>query len=532
MFVPVAAVMRSSRVPGFEISGTYMRHTLTADTVDSYRGVTHPAGTRVVAPLRLADPFEVPGAVTWKLGSGADDPPQTIDGMAWVFCCHDVKALADTGTALFYIEEDLMQLYASEPTMAIDAFDPITYGTGEAALAWHSLSNMPVLAIEATRDRFWRSRGTIAPVIGAFMGSFRGPAGGVVQAVSTTGSISTAIMFAKKIELECVRMRVQTELTNLPADDRGNASLLAGDADALPVGRPHGLCCAPAIVQSPAVWSVRRDWRVAKFFGDPFDLNIPLDLPLIMYTGRSQRDNFMRGDRPFIIEFGSTPTYGSVKRTGAVNIGNTTMGVWTLVADQSIPLSFYEASINHHPCTFQVPIAVELNGGPRREIRTRKQFYDFFGEVTVRSADAIFHYRDGTQLSLHYESCAPGQMYRINDLSRPQVDLPPLVSIRDTDLVIAIPVALMPHNYPAVKEDIWRRMHNGQCMRHDLRFQDISATPSEEAHRLWSRLPKSAPYRLLPSDPWQWDPRNQNPFYAMPYISAHQSSKFMSDLRS
>lgn len=530
MFVPVAALTRSSRVPGFEIAGTYMRHTLTASATDSYTGVTHPAGTRVAAPLRLADPSEVPGAVTWKADSDDDEPPQTVNGLVWVFCCHDIKALADTGTALFYIEEDLAQLYVSEPRMAIDAFDPITYGTGEAALAWHPLSNMQVLARDATRDRFWRSRGTLAPVIGAFMGSFRGPLGGVVQAVSTTGSISTAIMFAKKIELECIRMRVQTALANLPAADRGNASLLAGDVDALPLGRPHGLCCAPEIVQSPAVWSVRRDWRVTKFFGDPTD--IPVDLPLIMYTGQSQRDNFMRGDRPFIIDLGPTPTYGGVKRTGAVNVGNTTMGVWTLVPGQTIPLSFYEASINQHPCSFQVPIGVELNRGPRREIQTRKQFYDFFGEVTLRSADVVFHYRDGTHLSLHYESCAPGQMYRIDDLSQPQVDLPPLVSIRDTDLVIAIPIALMPSNQFAIKEDIWRRMHNGQCMRHDLRFQDISATASEEAHRLWSRLPKSAPYRLLPSDPWQWDPRNQNPLYAMPYVPAHQSPKFMSDLRS
>lgn len=508
---------------------TVVAFTLAEPALDLYTLTMVPAGTEVVAPVLVVPINEVPGVATFNQEDPADWPPQVVGSRAWVYCHHDFRAYGATA-AQFYRRQDLERVVRSEARLGTMMFDPITYGTGRTALLFHAAATVSAAARQHAVDAFMRTRGPAGYLQAGRMGSVRLPAEGRQR----PRGIPRELIFASSIEQTNFLSRIVAAMRQSPRviDTRMPESSLSIPKSVLPFGINQNLCLDGITVQSAAAWSVRRDWRVAEFFGTPDGENLPLDLPLRCWTGESYRDSFLGGGEPILAVPNPAQVRTGITRAGGVCLGLGTVPVWTLAPGQEIPAAILSSRFNDMPATFALPTQFRVNGtGPITPVNSRAQLIDRLAAVNLTRASVEMDFPVVGTLRFNYAACTPGYAYAFDPRTDPIINLPPL-SPPVAELTVVVPIALMVTRDEALLREMHTRIMRGQSPITNLWGGALRTDEAAEVARVQTLRPLSLPYTLQGSRPEAWDNREQNPLYGLPYIHSQHSPKLLAQIRS
>lgn len=508
---------------------TVMVHTLAEGTIDLYTRTLVAEGTEVVAPLLVVPVNDIPGVTTFNQDDPDDWPPQVVGPRAWVFCCHDYS-LQPRNSAWFYRRQDLERIVRAEPLLSFAMFDPLTYGTGRVALLFHPAGYVQDAKRKMAADAFMRSRGPQAHLQAGRMGSVR-----LIIAERPRG-IPKELIFASTAEKITFLQRIVATFLRLPRapdkrfPDTPHTGSIRTDARLLPLGAHENLCLEGMTVQSAAAWSVRRDWRVVEFFGTPGGANIALDLPLVCWTDESYYECFVSGRKPIIAVPRPSQVRGGVTRTGAVCLGVGPLPVWTLAPDQQVPPEMLDSMVGDMPATFNHPTHFrEMPSGPLTSVSSRADLQERLSTLGVSRATVEFTFAPGVKLLLNFTQVNAGYAYAV-DAASPIINLPPLHRLV-LGLTVAVPIALMANPDPAVLRDMHARIMQGRAPTEDLYGNSLRVINPAEVARARDLRPRALPYTVQGALPENWDSREQNPLYALPYVHSQHSPQMLAEIR-
>lgn len=534
-----------------------MMHRLPTQMRDLFTGRTVPAGAVVVAPIAMRPVQDLPGSPQVPNEPTAQ---MSADGLrAWAYCCHDRPTLQTKGEAFFY-ERSILEACCTSELFSErhhwQLFDPITYGTGEVAMLTHPLARGVTDAqISEARQSAFRTGGRDAYRRAALMGSMQRTDMFVPSVVRDRSFATIWQVLNEPYELSTLRQLLWSEFMRLPRRDNRrlpartnqNHTFLAED---LPMGVVRGLCTEGRIVQSPAAWALRRDWRVLQLFGtDSRDSSaIMLDLPVVCFTGRSDRNRFVTTNEPLIAVH--TGVRMSVQRIGAFSLGAGVIPVWTVRGE--VPASLLgPADAQGIRAVLSNPIAFAVDDGDALSVASREQLYDRLAALNLLTARLKLIFAGEQRVELQYDACRGGQCYYLD--ARQQsvlINLPALQVQPLNDVTTGVQLALSRvaadsepglfagmqrvDFYNQITEPMRRRLIAGQCPEEDIYGRSIRAAvtgdPVERA-RLAEMRPPGAPYNAQGADPWLWDPREQNPTVTRPYLVSHVSQGLLDQFR-
>lgn len=511
-----------------------MRYVLKRDWFDSYNQSTVPVGTEVVAPLLVIDINAVHGIVEIPDYDPGRTQRQRLVDRVWVYCIHDMSTLAIDNQALFYRRQDLERAINAEPALGTGVFDPMSYSTGQIAILRHPLAKIDRHILTAAQSAFQRTRGSTAHLQAGRMGSIP-----VAEFVRHDGPITIRPVVADPIEWTCALRRVWTTMMWLPRAagkrlvDLNTTGAVPIDSALLPHGIRQNLCLEGSVVQSAAAWSVRRDRRTIALFGRAGAANLPLDLPLMLWTPQTLRENFVRGDAPII----SVPSFDhipdGISRVGAVCLGIGGLPVWMPAPGTAIPAALLTDVHLGLPSTFQMPVQFRVGSSEEwMPIASREDLYDKFVGLASAGETVVLKFRGGLEVPLLYSLCPPGYGYSVDPRTTPLINLPPLSAPKAGGATIGVPIALIASTLAYDPTPMHGRIMQGKCPDTDLYGRSLRTTDAAELGRLSGLRPATLPYTAQGADPQEWDPREQNPRFALPYVHSQHSPKLLADIRA